>query len=115
MEREHAAVFLCIIWAAAAIGIITKLCWLYAPRWLYTSIYLLMGWAVIFDWSAFASLEAPCLALVAAGGICYSIGAVFYIAKRPVAKNGFGFHEIFHIFILLGSLMHYLAVFFYVL
>ncbi len=115
MARERAVIFLAAIWSFAAIGIIAKLCWLNAPRWLYTSIYLIMGWAVLFDWSAFASMESGCLRLVALGGIFYSIGAVFYIAKRPFGKNGFGFHEIFHILILLGSLAHYLAVFFYIL
>lgn len=115
MEWSHAVKFLAVIWGCAVIGIIVKLCWLNAPRWLYTSIYLLMGWAVIFDWSAFSAMQAGCLNLVALGGICYSIGAVFYIAKKPVGKNGFGFHEIFHIFILLGSLCHYFAVFFYIL
>lgn len=115
MQRESAVLFLAAIWGAAVLGIIAKLCWLNAPRWLYTSIYLLMGWAVLFDWSAFSSMESGCLKLVALGGIFYSVGAVFYIAKRPLGKNGFGFHEIFHVFILMGSLSHYLAVFFYIL
>lgn len=115
MEHGAAARFLWIIWTVAAAGIIVKLCWLMAPRWLYTSLYLLMGWAIAFDWRSFAAMEPGCMRLVAAGGLCYSAGAVIYMAKRPVITKHFGFHEIFHIFILLGSLLHYLAVFFYVL
>ncbi len=115
MEPAHAAMFLGKMWVAAIIGIAVKLCWLNAPRWLYTSIYLLMGWAVIFDFSAFRTLGAEMLSLVAAGGISYSVGAVFYLVKRPRQINGIGFHEIFHIFIMIGSLLHFIAVFFYIL
>ena len=115
MEHVAAVRFLRVIWAVAAAGIVVKLCWLMAPRWLYTSLYLLMGWAIVFDWSSFAAMESGCMRLVAAGGLCYSAGAVIYICKRPVITKNFGFHEIFHLFILMGSLLHYLAVFFYVL
>lgn len=115
MEHESAVRFLWAIWTVAAAGVIFKLFWLAAPRWLYTMLYLLMGWAIVFDWCSFGAIEAGCLSLVAAGGICYSAGAVIYIIKRPVITKNFGFHEIFHILILLGSLLHYLAVFFYVL
>lgn len=115
MERRHAASFLAVIWAIAAAGILIKLCWIAAPRWLYTSLYLLMGWAILFDWRSLTGLEPGCLTLVAAGGAAYSIGAVFYLIKRPVISPLFGFHEIFHLFILAGSLLHFLAVFCYVL
>lgn len=115
MEHQHAAAFLAVIWSIAAAGILVKLCWLSAPRWLYTSLYLLMGWAIVFDWNSLGGFEPGCLALVAAGGIAYSIGAVFYLVKRPVIGGNFGFHEIFHLFILAGSLLHFLAVFFFVL
>ena len=115
MKTVRAAVFLAIMWSFAAAGIIFKLCWITAPRWLYTSIYLLMGWSVMFDFDAFKALPGGCLALVAAGGISYSIGAAFYITKRPRMINGIGFHEIFHIFIMAGSLFHYIAIFSYVL
>lgn len=115
MESFHAMLFLAVIWGIAIVGIVVKLCWLNAPRWLYTSLYLLMGWAIVFDWQSFATLEKGCITLVAAGGICYSAGAVIYIIKRPVINVNFGFHEIFHLFILAGSLLHYLAIFFFVL
>ncbi len=115
MAHAAALRFLLVIWAVAALGIVVKLCWLMAPRWLYTSLYLLMGWAIVFDWQSFAVMEPGCMYLVAAGGVCYSVGAVFYILKRPALTKNFGFHEIFHLFILMGSLLHYLAVFFFVL
>ena len=66
------------------------------------------------DLPAFASMPTACLALVAAGGISYSVGAVIYIAKRPNLGPNWGFHELFHLFILAGSLLHFLAVFLFV-
>ena len=110
-ERE---IFLACLWAAAFLGILFKLVWLDAPRWIGTLIYLAMGWSILVDLPAFASMPAACLALVAAGGISYSAGAVIYIIKRPNLGPNWGFHELFHLFILAGSLLHFLAVFLFV-
>lgn len=110
LPPERAWLFLAGIWAAAGVGILVKLCWLNAPRWLYTAIYLLMGWAIVFDWRSFAAMPMGCLGLIIAGGVCYTAGALFYALKRPNPRPGFGFHEIFHLFILGGSLFHFLAV-----
>ena len=73
-----------------------------------------MGWSIVFVLRDFASCGPACLALVAGGGILYSIGAVLYAIKKPNFSAGFGFHEVFHLFILGGSLLHYFAVFFFV-
>lgn len=104
-----------ILWAIALVGIIVKLCWMGAPRFLSTLVYLLLGWSVLFDFNSFLSIPTSGLWLIAAGGIAYSIGAVIYIIKKPNLSKYFGFHEIFHLFILLGSFLHVLAVYFYVL
>ena len=102
------------LWAAAFLGILFKLVWLDAPRWIGTLIYLAMGWSILVDLPAFASMPTACLVLVAAGGVSYSVGAVMYIAKRPNLSPNWGFHELFHLFILAGSLLHFLAVFLFV-
>ena len=99
----------------AIAGILAKLLWINAPRILYTAVYLIMGWAVVFVAKDFAALGQPCLTLVALGGVCYSVGAVFYAIKKPNISPRWTFHEIFHLLILAGSLFHYLAVYFYVL
>ena len=80
----------------------------------YTGFYLLMGWAIIFDWKALSLMPAGAIGLLLAGGIAYSIGAVFYILKKPNISDRFGFHDLFHVFILLGTFFHFLAVVFYV-
>lgn len=110
MERVHGLVFLSVIWSIALVGIITKLFWLDAPRWLSTGFYLLMGWAIVFDYKAFSGIPGSTLLWVAAGGIFYSVGAICYIIKKPNFSPAWGFHEIFHLFVILGSLMHFVAV-----
>lgn len=107
--------FCLILWAVAIAGILAKLLWINAPRILSTMVYLIMGWAVVFVAKDFAVLGQPCLTLVALGGVCYSVGAVFYVIKKPNISPRWTFHEIFHLLILAGSLFHYLAVYFYVL
>lgn len=107
--------FCLVLWGVAVAGVLLKLLWINAPRMLSTFIYLLMGWAVLFTGKDFLALGQPCLTLVALGGICYSVGAVFYAVKKPNFSKEWTFHELFHLLILAGSLFHYLAVFFYVL
>lgn len=107
--------FCLVLWAVAIAGILAKLLWINAPRILSTAVYLIMGWAVVFVAKDFAVLGQPCLTLVALGGVCYSVGAVFYAIKKPNISPRWTFHEIFHLLILAGSLLHYLAVYFYVL
>ena len=115
MEKKEGIIFVTAIWIVAFIGIIIKIFWMDAPRWLSTSIYLLMGWAIVFDINAFNSIPKDCLRLLIMEGVSYSIGAIIYIIKKPNISPEFGFHEIFHIFIMIGSLFHFLAVLFYVL
>ena len=107
--------FCLVLWAVAIAGILAKLLWINAPRILSTAVYLIMGWAVVFVAKDFAVLGQPCLTLVALGGVCYSVGAVFYAIKKPNISPRWTFHELFHLLILAGSLFHYLAVYFYVL
>ena len=115
MNFKDATVFMAVIWLVAATGIIMKIFWLNAPRWLYTSLYVVMGWAIVFDWKAFNGMPVGCLALIAAGGISYTVGAGFYAIKKPNLSERFGFHEIFHLFVIFGSALHFNAVYFYVI
>lgn len=96
-----------VVWGLAVIGIFLTIFWLNAPRWLTTSLYLAMGWTVIVAAypmiTVFNQLNSlPSLLWLLAGGIFYTIGGVLYGLKWPHFKNQyFGFHELFHIFILL--------------
>jgi len=102
-----------VVWAIAAIGIVFRVAWMKAPRALYTSMYVAMGWLVLLKASAaFHALSAPVLAFVVAGGITYMLGALVYATKRPTPlPSVFGFHEIWDIVVLAGSALHYAAIF----
>lgn len=110
MESPKCYYFLMILWMIALIGVIVSVCWINAPRIISTFFYLLLGWAVIFDFQSFSLLPSHILSLIAYGGISYSVGAIIYIIKKPNISSYFGFHEIFHIFVMVGSLLHYIAV-----
>ena len=106
--------FVAGIWVCALLGIVIKLCWFGAPRWLQTLLYIFMGWAVLFDISVLQAMSGTAVFLLAAGGVSYTLGAVIYILKKPNITPSFGFHELFHVFVLLGSLFHFMMIFFYV-
>lgn len=105
------------IWGVAMVGIILKLLWFNAPRWLYTLFYVIMGWLIVIAAVPLVkNMPAGALAWLAAGGILYSIGALIYGTKWPRFKSKvFGFHEIFHLFVLYGSFCHFWMMFRYVL
>ena len=109
-----------VVWLLAILGTILTAVWIKAPRWLTTGIYLAMGWIIVIAVypmiTTFAYLEAlSSLWWLLAGGLFYTIGAIIYGRKKPNLNKYFGFHEIFHIFILLGSFCHFWFIFYYVL
>ncbi len=114
LPPTKAILFTSAIWAVALGGIVMKLCWINAPRWLGTSLYLLLGWAILIDLPAVGTLPAPGIALLLAGGLCYTFGGVIYMLKHPNFSKTFGFHELFHIFVILGSMFHYFMVLFFI-
>ncbi len=100
-------------WTLAAVGIVLRMAWMHAPRALYTSMYVAMGWLIVVTGgAAFPALPALPLALIVAGGMTYMLGAFVYATKRPdPIPSVFGFHEIWHIFVLAGSSFHFAAIF----
>lgn len=106
-----------IISFAALCGILFKMIWFKSPRWLSTSIYIIMGWMVIFVVSPLSAVLSPGgIFWLVAGGIMYTIGGIIYALKpKFLSSKHLGFHEIFHIFIMLGSFSHFLSVYMYVL
>jgi hemolysin III len=99
-----------VVWTLAAIGIATEAFWAYRPRWLSAVVYLFMGWLAVFMIGPMqASLAAPGLWLLVAGGLCYTLGTVFYVYKRVPY-----FHMVWHLWVLAGSACHFMAVLLYV-
>lgn len=105
-----------VIWLMAVSGIVVKLFIIRAPRWLTAGIYLVMGWLAVFAIrEIIQNMPAGALTWLVAGGLFYTVGAVIYIAKRPNPfPNRFGFHEIWHIFVLLGAISHFVLVLAYI-
>ena len=99
-------------WSLVLIGTIFKILFINAPRVIGTLIYLLMGWIVLIPiFTLIHSMPLPALLLLGGGGVSYTIGAIIYAFKRPNPFPGFfGFHEIFHIFITCGALLHLLMI-----
>ncbi len=107
---------LIIIWSIAVIGIILKIFFIHAPRWVSASIYLLMGWLAILGINEILSiLPAGALLLLGLGGIFFTVGAVIYSFKlMNFIPDVFGFHEVWHLFVILGCLSHYILILKYV-
>ena len=103
---------LSIIWSLAVIGIIVKIFFIRAPRWLNAGIYLVMGWLSIAGiGQMLAVLPAPVIGWLMAGGVMYTLGAIVYVTKIFNFKPGiFGFHEMWHIFVMLAAAAHFVAV-----
>lgn len=103
--------------SASIIGIIFKIAWVTCPRWLSSIIYIGIGWFAVFAIYPISKvLPLGGLIFLILGGIMYTVGGIIYALKKDKIKIGiFGTHEIFHIFIMLGTLCHYISVFRYIL
>jgi hemolysin III len=103
---------LSIIWSLAVIGITVKVFYIRAPRWLNAGIYLVMGWLCLAAvGQMLAALPVWVTVWLIAGGVIYSLGAIVYITKIFNFKPGvFGFHEMWHIFVMLAAAAHFVAV-----
>lgn len=109
---EQERTLLLLVWTGAILGVLFRVFWVGAPRWLYTPIYIALGWVALFYLPAFWSAGGPAVViLLAVGGLCYSAGGIVYALKRPnPSPEWFGFHEIFHALTLAGFITQYIAV-----
>ncbi len=101
------------VWILAVAGLVLTITKLGIPRWLTSTIYLVMGWLVIFAVvPLYRALPAAGLGWLLAGGLAYTAGGILYAVKWPGRRNPkFGCHEIFHLFILLGSILHFVMMY----
>ena len=118
LAGKWGTILLSAIWVIAVAGVFMKIFWMGAPRWLSTMIYVVMGWLSItaffpllrtVGWGGFGMLLG--------GGIAYTVGALIYALKKPnlAILKSFGFHEIFHVFVMIGSAFHIAVMFLYVI
>ena len=105
------------IWFLALIGIVLKIVWFDAPRWLSTGFYILLGWiSVVAIVPIIKAISLGGFMWLLAGGLFYTVGGIIYATKWPkINLKLVGFHEIFHIFIMFGSLCHFILMFKYIM
>jgi hemolysin III len=106
-----AVVVLSIVWSGCALAIVLKLVWVDAPKWFAASLAIALGWVGIVALPELASAGAGPLALLTAGGVLYTTGAIVYALRRPDPVPAvFGYHELFHALVIAAAACQYLAV-----
>jgi hemolysin III len=107
---------LCIVWGGAVAGVLLKMCWPSAPRWVGVPLYLLLGWvAVGFTTTILHNAGVAAMVLLFVGGVLYSIGGVLYALRWPDPwPTTFGYHEFFHACTAVAAICHYIAMWFVV-
>jgi hemolysin III len=110
LSPDKGMLLLILVWSGALLGILFRVFWINAPRWLYVALYLLLGWAAVMYLIDLLNANVAMMVLVIVGGMLYTAGAVVYGIKRPNPWPGhFGFHEIFHVCTVLAFLCHWTA------
>ena len=109
---QGGAAMLAVAWGGAALGILRSLFWVNAPPALAAGLYIAFGSAILLFWSPLhAALGAGALAVLVFGGLLYSLGAIVYAARRPdPAPAVFGYHEIFHVFVIAAAICHFTVI-----
>lgn len=106
---------LALVWSIAIVGITIKACWITCPKWFSSILYIAMGWVCILAFTKIVqALPSAAFGWLLAGGIIYTVGGVIYALKLPIFNSrhqNFGSHEIFHLFVMGGSLCHYIMMY----
>ncbi|GHJ57531.1 DNA-binding protein [Nocardioides sp. OK12] len=120
LQGTERVVLLTTVWTCAVLGVLFRVFWTDAPRWLYTPIYIAMGWSALFFIPGFidgatsrlgTGMAIGVLVLIAVGGLLYTLGGAVYGFKFPnPSPRWFGFHEVFHTFTILAFITHYVGV-----
>jgi hemolysin III len=111
LPPDQARTLLLIVWTGAVVGVLFRVLWAGAPRWLYVPVYVLLGWVAVFYFGPLLEHAGGAVMVwVVLGGVLYSLGAVVYGTKRPdISPRWFGFHEVFHALTVLAFGAHFVA------
>ena len=112
LDTQQATVLLTLVWGGALLGVLFKVFWLSAPRWVYVPLYLALGWAALIYLPDFYATASPIVfAMLVGGGLLYTIGALVYGFKWPDPNpRWFGYHEVFHAFTIAAFIVHYIGI-----
>jgi hemolysin III len=114
MPHDQGVVVLYIVWGGAVAGVLLKMCWPTAPRWVGVPLYLVLGWVAAFYIAAILHhAGVAAMVLLAVGGVLYSVGGILYALRWPDPwPSTFGYHEFFHACTALAAICHYIAIWF---
>ncbi len=111
LPAGEATKLLVLIWTVGVVGLVVRVFWHTAPRWLDVACYLLMGWAGVAWLPALWSVSPVVVILIGLGGLAYTVGALVYARKLPNPSPAwFGFHEVFHACTLVAAACHFAAI-----
>jgi len=106
---------LALVWSIALVGMIINLCWITCPKWVSSIIYIAMGWVCVLVFGQLLeSLSTPAFLWLLGGGLLYTVGGVIYALKLPIFNSKykcFGSHEVFHLFVMAGSVCHFIFMY----
>ncbi len=109
---------LALVWGIALAGMLVKACWITCPKWFSSVIYIAMGWVCLLVFGQLLStLPTAAFLWLLAGGLIYTAGGIIYALKLPLFNSrhkGFGSHEVFHLFVMAGSICHFIFMYVYV-
>ena len=112
-------ILLSIVWSIAIIGILIKAFWVYCPKWVSSVLYIGMGWTCVLAFTQLLNSMSPAaFGWLLAGGLIYTAGGIIYALKLPIFNmkhKDFGSHEIFHLFVMGGSICHFVVMYAFVL
>ncbi|HRC82005.1 MAG TPA: hemolysin III family protein [Sedimentibacter sp.] len=116
LNKDLGYKLLALVWSITIIGAFIKIFWINAPRWISAGLYLGMGWLSVLVFMPLVKSMAPGGILwLISGGLLYTVGGVIYGLKKPnIDKPWFGFHELFHLFVLAGTFCHFMMMYLYV-
>ena len=119
LENELGYPLLIAVWSIALVGIVIKFFWVTCPKWFSSVLYIAMGWVCVFVFGELLeTLPRPAFLWLLAGGLIYTAGGIIYALKCPIFNGKhkwFGSHEIFHVFVMAGSICHFIFMYHYVL
>ncbi|MGL5260180.1 MAG: PAQR family membrane homeostasis protein TrhA [Lachnospiraceae bacterium] len=118
LSKEKGFTLLILVWGIAICGMIINMIWINCPKWFSSCIYIAMGWVCVLVFrELLQTLPLPAFLWLLSGGIIYTIGGIIYALKLPLLNSlhkYFGSHEIFHLFVMGGSICHFIFMFLYV-
>lgn len=116
LNKDLGYKLLALVWSITIIGAFIKIFWINAPRWISAGLYLGMGWLSVLVFMPLVESMAPGgIFWLVAGGLLYTVGGVIYGLKKPnIDKPWFGFHELFHLFVLAGTFCHFMMMYLHV-